>query len=215
MHSNNRQHLIMKKRGNPEPTSVDSNNDNDVLHALDQSEKEYNRMISQHMTYHKMLMDDLIKLSSETGSGSITASSPSELLQQQLVQANKINVVRGLGTTVGNLNASNQNLLKSASKFVNDGNQNAKTVSRLNNFIRQGGSKLNKNIQEYQAITAGALNTNAMNEGFSNPNPNPNPNPTLDAALEVSELVNESQKYALIVFGVLAIGLLYKTMKHL
>jgi hypothetical protein len=199
----------MKKRGNPEPTSVDSNNDNDVLHALDQSEKEYNRMISQHMTYHKMLMDDLIKLSSETGSGSIPASSPRELLQQQLVQANKINVVRGLGTTVGNLNASNQNLLKSASKFVDDGNQNAKTVSRLNNFIRQSGSKLNKNIQEYQAITAGALNTNAMNEGFSNPNP------TLDAALEVSELVNESQKYALIVFGVLAIGLLYKTMKHL
>ena len=35
----------------------------DNVDVLDQSEKEYNRMISQHMTYHKLLMDDLMKLS--------------------------------------------------------------------------------------------------------------------------------------------------------
>ena len=58
-----------------EPESVPSANVNDDMRALDQSEKEYNRMISQHVTYHKLLMDDLMKLSSESGSGSEAAIS--------------------------------------------------------------------------------------------------------------------------------------------
>lgn len=208
---NNRHFQTMKKINNLEPNSVDFQNDSQ-LRELDQSEKEYNRMISQHMTYHKMLMDDLIKLSSESGSGQVSASSPMELLQQQMDQANKNNVVRGLGTTIGNLNASNQQLMKSASKFVDDGKENANKVSRLNKFILQRGSKLNKDIQAYDAITA--KEQEQEQEGFTN-NSNQIPNPTMDAALEVSELMNESQKYALVVFGVFAIFLLYKTVKHL
>lgn len=208
---NNRHFQTMKKINNLEPNSVDFQNDNQ-LHELDQSEKEYNRMISQHMTYHKMLMDDLMKLSSESGSGPVSASSPMELLQQQMDQANKINVVRGLGTTIGNLNTSNQQLMKSASKFVDDGKENANKVSRLNKFILQRGSKLNKDIQAYDAINA--KEQEQEQEGFTN-NSKQIPNPTMDAALEVSELMNESQKYALVVFGVFAIFLLYKTVKHL
>ena len=61
--------------------------------ALDQSEQEYNRMISQQMTYHKTMMDDLMKLSSESGS------------------ANNINIVSGLGTTVSNMNATYEHLV--------------------------------------------------------------------------------------------------------
>ena len=38
---------------------------------------------------------------------------------------------------------------------------------------------------------------------------------TMDAALEVSEIMSESQKYAFFIFGAFAIFLLYKTIKHM
>ena len=37
----------------------------------------------------------------------------------------------------------------------------------------------------------------------------------MDAALEISEMMNESQKYALVLFGLIALVLLYKTVKYL
>jgi hypothetical protein len=37
----------------------------------------------------------------------------------------------------------------------------------------------------------------------------------MDAALEMSKTMSESQKYALFVFGAFAMVLLYKTVKHL
>ena len=199
------------------PESVPSSNVNDDMRALDQSEKEYNRMISQHVTYHKLLMDDLMKLSSESGSGSsygTTVSGPRELLQQQINQANQANIVGGIGTTIRNLNASDQGLLRSASNFVDDTTINAKTVSRLNNFIKQNATRLNKDIDEYQALISQSTDAESK-EGFDNPNQNPNPNPTLDAALEVSTLAKESNKYALFILGLFATFVLYKTIKHL
>jgi hypothetical protein len=50
-------------------------------------------------------------------------------------------------------------------------------------------------------------------EGFDNNNNNSTD--TMDAALEISEIVSESQKYALVIFGAGALYLLYKTIKHL
>jgi hypothetical protein len=41
------------------------------------------------------------------------------------------------------------------------------------------------------------------------------PNPTLDGALEVSTITRESHKYALVIFGIFASFLAYKTIKHL
>lgn len=175
----------------------------DVQTALDQSEKEYNRMISQHMMYHRMLMDDLIKLTTETGSGSGSGSGslPSQLLQQQMDQAKQANTVQGLGTTIGNMNANRDQLMNSASKIAGKSSVNAQTVARLNQFIQQKGSALVKNLDS----------TNKTAEGFANPAPNP----TLDGAVEVSAIMRESHKYALIVAGVIAVYLLYKTTKNL
>ena len=83
--------------------------------ALDQSEQDYNRMISQQMTYHKTMMDDLMKLSSESGSGS---------------DANNINIVSGLGTTVSNMNATNEQLVNAVSNYADQGKQSATTASQ-------------------------------------------------------------------------------------
>jgi hypothetical protein len=156
--------------------------------ALDQSEQEYNRMISQQMTYHKTMMDDLMKLSSESGSGS---------------DANNINIVSGLGTTVSNMNATNEQLVNAVSNYANQGNQSSQTASKLNAYTQKTASKLNDDIQAYNSLV------NQNQEGFKNANP------TMDAALEISEMMNESQKYALVLFGSLALVLLYKTVKHL
>jgi hypothetical protein len=180
---------------------VPYNNTEDDMRALDQSEKEYNRMISQHMTYHRTLMDDLIRMSSESGSGS--GSSPRELLQQQINQTNQANVVRGMGTTIGNLNTTNQQLMQSASKFVDDTNANAKRVSGLNDVINQNVSKLNQVMDSYQELEAEAK------EGFSDMGA------SMDAALEVSDTVKESHKYALVIFGIFATYALYRTIKQL
>ena len=196
-----------RNRNNSNPSHVqDVPPSDDVQTALDQSEKEYNRMISQHMMYHRMLMDDLIKLTTETGSGSGSGSGslPSQLLQQQMDQAKQANTVQGLGTTIGNMNANRDQLMKSASKIAGKSSVNAQTVARLNQFIQQKGSALVKNLDSFDS-------TNKTAEGFVNPAPNP----TLDGAVEVSALMRESHKYALIVAGVIAIYLLYKTTKHL
>ena len=154
--------------------------------ALDQSEQEYNRMISQQMTYHKTMMDDLMKLSSESGS-----------------DANNINIVSGLGTTVSNMNATNEQLVNAVSNYADQGKQSATTASKLNAYTKKTVSKLNDDIQAYNSLM------NQNQEGFKNANP------TMDAALEISEMMNESQKYALVLFGLIALVLLYKTVKHL
>ena len=145
-------------------------------------------MISQQMTYHKMMMDDLMKLSSESGAGS---------------DVNNINVVSGLGTTVSNMNATNEQLVNAVSNYANQGSQSSQTASKLNAYTKKTASKLNDDIQAYNALV------NQNQEGFKNANP------TMDAALEISEMMNESQKYALVLFGLLAMFLLYKTVKHL
>lgn len=157
--------------------------------ALDQSEQEYNRMISQQMTYHKTLMDDIIKLSSESGS-----------------EMNKINIVTGMGTTINNLNATNARLMTSVSNYADQGKQSATTASKLRAYTKKTASELNDDIHAYNAL----VNQNQNQEGFANAN-----NPTLDAAVEISEIMNESQKYALVIFGLFAMFLLYKTIKHL
>jgi hypothetical protein len=199
----------MKSRKHSEPSQIQHAPASDEVKALDQSEKEYNRMISQHMMYHRMLMDDLIKLSSESGSGSGSGSMslPQQLLQQQMAQAQQANTVQGLGTTIGNMNTNRDQLMKSASKFAGNATVNAQTVARLNRFIQQNASALVKKLDSVDATTA----TSKTVEGFTVSAPNP----TLDGALEVSALMRESHKYALIVAGVIATYLLYKTTKNL
>lgn len=199
----------MKSQKLNEPEPVPSTSVNEDVRALDQSEKEYNRMLSQHTTYHRMLMDDLMKLSSESGSGS-SGTGPRDLLKQQINQANQANIVSGMGTTIGNLNTSNQGIMKYASKFVSDTDTNAQTVSRLNAFIKQNASKLNTDLNEYQKLAS----QYKVKEGFSTTSKMVT-NPTMDAALEVSNITRESQKYALIIFGIFATYTLYKTIKHL
>jgi cysteinyl-tRNA synthetase len=115
--------------------------------------------------------------------------------------SDKIDVVSGLGTTIRNVNASNQQLLQTAAEYADQGKQKANTVAKLNAYIKTTNSKLNDDINAYDAIV--------KKEGFANANP------TMDAALEMSEIMSESQKYALVIFGAIAIFLLYKTMKHL
>jgi hypothetical protein len=186
----------MKSGKHNQPETLLGQSSEDVQ-ALDQSEKEYNRMISQHVMYHKMLMDDLIKLSSESGSGS-GAALPQQLLQQQANQSNQSNIVGGLGTTVGNMNANRDQLMKTAAKYAGKSSVNAQTVARLNNFIHENASTLVKKLASLPS------------EGFTNPSPNP----TLDGALEVSTIMRESHKYALMIFGIFATYLLYKTTKN-
>lgn len=202
----------MKVNRPSEPDAVHQDDDED-MRALDQSEKEYNRMISQHVTYHKLLMDDLIKLSSgsETGSGSLgLAPGPAQqLLQQQVNQANQANIVKGLGTTVGRMNANREQLMKSASKFVGKSAVNATTVARLNDAIHTNGSHV---LKEINTANKNATNSMKVTEGFV---AGDQPNPTLDAALEVSAVMRESHKYALFIFGIFATFLAYKTIKQL
>lgn len=160
--------------------------------ALDQSEQEYNRMISQQMTYHKTLMDDIIKLTTESGSG-----------------VNKIDIVTGMGTTINNLNATNAQLTTSVSEYADQGKRSSDAASKLHAYTKKTVSRLNDDIKAYDAL----VNQNQNHqEGFAN---NANNNPTLDAAVEISEIMNESQKYALVIFGLFAMFLLYKTIKHL
>lgn len=188
----------MKKKGHAAATA-ESTPVSTQTPELDQSEREFNRMISQHTTYHRMMMDDLMKLSSGSESSD----------HNQLP-----NVVSGLGTTVANIDESNQQLQQSAAKYAEQGKQSAATVSNLNTFMRSNSSKLNNDIKAYTAI--------AQKEGFTSNGSNGSnvsngayPNPTMDAALETSAIVRESQKYALVILGLAAMYLLYKTIKKL
>jgi hypothetical protein len=140
------------------------------------------------------MMDDLMKLSTMSESGA--SMNPTTLSEQ-------IDVVSGLGTTVSNIDSSNKSILKTAAQFVDQGKQNAGTVSKLNAYLKTTGSKLNDDIKAYDKLM--------KKEGFSN---NGNTD-TMDAALEMSQTVSESQKYALVIFGTFALFLLYKTVKHL
>jgi hypothetical protein len=158
------------------------------LRALDASEQEYNRMISQHSSYHRMMMDDLMKLSTESGSANTAAAHDPN------------GIVTGLGTTVANLNASNERLLQSTANRAEQSKQRAATASNLNAYMQKMGLKLQGDIDAYDTIMS-----NSRREGFD----------TMDAALEVSEIVSESQKYAFFIFGAFAIFLLYKTAKQL
>jgi hypothetical protein len=176
--------LVANSESIPEKTSE--------IRALDQSEKEYNRMISQHTTYHRMMMDDLMKLSSE--SGSMNANANANAMVEQMT------IVAGLGSTVEALDASNQQLMQAAAKYVDQGKQRAITASNLNAYMHQTGLKLQDDMKAYDAAVS-----NAQKEGFD----------TMDAALEISEIMSESQKYALFIFGAFAMFLLYKTVKQL
>ena len=111
----------------------------------------------------------------------------------------KMNIVAGLGTTVQNLDASNDQLIQMAGQYVDQGKQRAITATNLNAYMKETGLKLRTDIKSYDEIS--------KKEGFSNP--------TMDAALEISEIMSESQKYALVIFGAFALVLLYKTIKHL
>jgi len=181
---------------------------NDNIDTLDRSEKEYNRMISQHMTYHKLLMDDLMKLSTETGSSN-------NLIQRELNQGNQINVIRGLASTINNLDSTNQHLMTSASGFKEDTSSKGKKVSRFQNFLMENTSKLNEYVNAYQDLVNNNDNnlkgtrTNETNkEGFATTH-------SMDAALEVSARMKESHKYMLIVIGIVSLYALYKTVKQL
>ena len=109
-----------------------------------------------------------------------------------------MSIVSGLGTTVQNLDASNQQLLQSAAKYVDQGKQRAATASKLTAYMNETGAKLQHHISAYDDAIA-------QKEGFD----------TMDAALEMSDRISESQKYALFIFGTFAMFLLYKTVKHL
>ena len=111
-----------------------------------------------------------------------------------------------MGTTINNLNATNERLMTSVSNYADQGKQSATTASKLRAYTKKTASELNNDIKEYDAL----INQTQNQEGFANAN-----NPTLDAAVEISEIMNESQKYALVIFGIFAMFLLYKTIKHL
>jgi hypothetical protein len=66
-----------------------------ALRALDKSETEYNRMLSRHMTQHRILMDDLMKLSTESGSGS--GYGPQDVLKKQKAEADQAALVKRVG----------------------------------------------------------------------------------------------------------------------
>lgn len=170
------------------------NSPNDTQY-LDLSEKEYNRMISQQMMYHKVMMEDLMKLATETETGAGSNSS----LQMQ----DQMSLVAGLGNTVEKMNTSNQQLLELANKKSKQGGLNAQTASTLSAKMDAINANLQNDVMAYDALTR---------EGFSN---NPNPNHNMKAALENSAIVLESQKYALALFGAFSIYLVYKTVKYL
>ena len=170
----------------------------DNVDALDHSEKEYNRMISQNMTYHKLLMDDLLKLSTETGS----STSIRNFVQQNIDNQN--NFILGLRSTLNNWYSTNQHLVTSASEFKADTRNKSQKVSRFQDFLMENKSKLNEYIDSYQDLV------NNNKEGFTT-----STNHTMDAALEVSDRIKESHKYILIVIGLISLYTLYKTVKQL
>lgn len=255
-------------------------NSTNETQVLDQTEKEYDRMISQQMMYHRVMMEDLMKLSSEKGSSfsytsagsgmwagepaneytcanavghradlggwciftrendaknecnsdptclGYVSNSPDGFQLTKKPVANdvangifykkiitpvdislgdRMNTVAGLGNTIAAIDVSNRNLLQSAQGIVNKGSQNATTASNLHANIKETRASLASDVAQYAALMKQMQQM--QKEGFSNP--------TMDAALENSAIVSESEKYALVLFGVCAIFLFYKTVKYL
>lgn len=247
--------------------------------TLNQSEKEYDRMISQQMILHKTMMDDIMRMSTGTNStytyplssGGMWAaenineytcanalghradlggycifddennaknacsSDPTCLgyvsntpnfyqltrnpVANDVANGNfykkiinttndtpeeRMNSVAGLGNTIASISASNASLFQRAKQFSNNGSQNVMTASNLDTEIKDINASMKDSVKEYEALMN---QIQAQKEGFSNP--------SMDGALEISAIMSESEKYALILFGVCAIFLFYKTMKYL
>ena len=161
-------------------------------HVLDQSEIEYDKMISQNAIYHRTMMEDLMKLSSESGSGSNSSS-------------NQLDMIIGLGNTIGAIDTSNSKLVSFAQKKSTYGVKNAQLSPSLTTQINETKTKLRTTANEYDELMS-----KMQREGFETPTMD-----TMNAALGHSEIVFESQKYAFVLLGVFAIYLLHKTIKQL
>jgi hypothetical protein len=172
-----------------------------ALRALDNSETEYNRMLSRHMTQHRILMDDLMKLSTESGSGS--GSGPRDVLKKQKAEADQAALVKRIGTTMSALNASDQRLMKSAPQFMDETKASDKKTAQLVKSGHQKGTQFIRDIDAYEAL----INTINSREGFENA--------SRDGALEVSQLKRESHKYMFAILGVVALYAFYKTLKQI
>jgi hypothetical protein len=175
-------------------------NSTDETQYLDLSEKEYNRMISQQMMYHKVMMEDLMKLSTETEAGNSSSQTQTQT-QDQLMR--QMSLVAGLGNTIETMDASRTQLLDLANKKSNQGSANAQTASMLSANMNEINTNLRNVVTAYDAL---------QQEGFSNSHDD---NHSMKAALDNSAVVLESQKYALVLFGAFSIYLLYKTVKYL
>lgn len=175
--------------------------DVDALRALDNSETEYNRMLSRHMTQHRILMDDLMKLSTESGSGS--GSGPRDVLKKQKAEADQAALVKRIGTTMSALNASDQRLMKSAPQFMDETKASDKKTAQLVKSGDQKGAQFIRDIDAYEAL----IDTINSREGFENA--------SRDGALEVSQLKRESHKYMFAILGVVALYAFYKTLKQI
>ena len=172
-----------------------------ALRALDNSETEYNRMLSRHMTQHRILMDDLMKLSTESGSGS--GSGPRDVLKKQKAEADQAALVKRIGTTMSALNASDQRLMKSAPQFMDETKASDKKTAQLVKSGDQKGAQFIRDIDAYEAL----IDTINSREGFENA--------SRDGALEVSQLKRESHKYMFAILGVVALYAFYKTLKQI
>ena len=172
-----------------------------ALRALDNSETEYNRMLSRHMTQHRILMDDLMKLSTESGSGS--GSAPRDLLKKQKAEADQVALVKRIGTTMSALNASDQRLMKSAPQFMDETRASDKKTAQLVKSGDQKGAQFIRDLDAYEAL----IDTINSREGFENA--------SRDGALEVSQLKRESHKYMFAILGVVALYAFYKTLKQI
>jgi uncharacterized protein YdcH (DUF465 family) len=172
-----------------------------ALRALDKSETEYNRMLSRHMTQHRILMDDLMKLSTESGSGS--GSGPRDVLKKQKAEADQAALVKRIGTTMSALNASDQRLMKPAPQFMDETKASDKKTAQLVKSGEQKGAHFIRDIDAYDAL----IDTINSREGFENA--------SRDGALEVSQLKRESHKYMFAILGVVALYAFYKTLKQI
>ena len=180
--------------------------DVDALRALDNSETEYNRMLTRHMTQHRILMDDLMKLSTESGSGSGSGSASTNLrdiLKKQKAEADQAALVKRIGTTMSALNASEQRLMKSVPKFMDETKASDKKTAQLVKSGDQKGAQFIRDIDAYEAL----IDTINSREGFENA--------SRDGALEVSQLKRESHKYMFAILGVVALYAFYKTLKQI
>lgn len=248
--------------------------------TLNQSEKEYDRMISQQMILHKTMMDDIMRMTTginttytyplssggmwaaenineytcanalghradlggycifddENNAKNACSSDPTCLgyvtnnpnfyqltrnpVANDVANGNfykktinttndtleeRMNSIAGLGNTAASITASNANLFQTAQQLSNNGSQNVITASDLDGKIKDVRANLQDSVKQYAALMN---QMQVQKEGFAT-------NPSMDGALEVSAIMSESEKYALMLFGVCAIFLFYKTVKYL